>query len=59
MGTRKRDRNKQECVALQEQKEAILLQEITGFRFQITDDHMERIRLQVSANNKYHIASNR
>ena len=24
MGTRKRDRNKQECVALQERKEAIL-----------------------------------
>ena len=52
MGTRKRDRNKQERGALQEWKEATLLQEITGFRFQITDDHMERIRLQVSANNK-------
>ena len=28
-------------------------------RLQITDDHMERIRLQVSADNKEHIASNR
>ena len=28
-------------------------------KFWITDDHIKRIRLQVSANNKEHIAGNR